>query len=47
MTTSWHSVDTKNIMAAPNKNAGANDGWPSQFRFAVDVGLSVMAQLGR
>ena len=25
--------------------AGANDGWPSQFRFAGDVGCSVMAQL--
>ena len=26
--------------------AGANDGWPSQFRFAGDVVVSVMAQLG-
>ena len=25
--------------------AGANDGWPSQFRFAGDVLVSVMAQL--
>jgi hypothetical protein len=29
----------------PNKVAGANDGWPSQFRFAGNVVVSVMAQI--
>ena len=30
---------------AAEQVAGANDGWPSQFRFAGDVLVSVMAQL--